>query len=39
MGIGVNARLLTPEAREYLLTSGTFGGSSFFFPISVGFDL
>jgi len=40
LGIGVNIRLLTIEAKvAYLPTPGSFGGSSFFFPISVGFDL
>ena len=40
VGIGINIRLLTIEAKvAYLPTPGTFGGNSFFFPISVGFDL
>ena len=40
VGIGVNIRLLTIEAKvAYLPAPGTFGGNSFFFPISVGFDL
>ena len=40
VGIGVNIRLLTIEAKvAYLPTPGTFGGNSFFFPITVGFDL
>lgn len=40
LGIGVNLRLLTVEAKvAYLPTPGAFGGSAFFFPISVGFDL
>ena len=40
VGIGVNIRLLTIEAKvAYLPTPGSFGGNSFFFPISVGFDL
>ena len=40
LGIGVNIRLLTIEAKvAYLPTLGSFGGNSFFFPISVGFDL
>ena len=40
VGIGINIRLLTIEAKvAYLPSPGTFGGNSFFFPISVGFDL
>jgi hypothetical protein len=40
LGIGVNIRLLTIEAKvAYLPTPGSFGGNSFFFPISIGFDL
>ena len=40
LGIGANLRLLTIEAKlAYLPTPGAFGGSSFFFPISIGFDL
>ena len=40
LGIGINIRLLTIEAKvAYLPTPGSFGGNSFFFPISVGFDL
>jgi len=40
LGIGVNIRLLTIEAKvAYLPAPGAFGGNSFFFPISVGFDL
>jgi hypothetical protein len=40
IGIGFNIRLLTIEAKvAYLPSTGTFGGNSFFFPISVGFDL
>ncbi len=39
-GIGVNIRFITLEAKvAYLPTPGSFGGNSFFFPISVGFDL
>ncbi|MHB8422790.1 MAG: hypothetical protein ACYC9S_09335 [Leptospirales bacterium] len=40
LGTGINVRLLTIEAKvAYLPTPGIFGGSSFFFPISFGFDL
>ncbi|MHB1287265.1 MAG: hypothetical protein ACYCYP_12065 [Leptospirales bacterium] len=40
LGIGINVRLITIEAKvAYLPVPGFFGGSSFFFPISVGFDL
>ncbi|WP_150113923.1 hypothetical protein [Leptospirillum ferriphilum] len=40
VGIGLNIRFLTIEAKvAYLPTPGSFGGNSFFFPISVGFDL
>ena len=40
LGIGINIRLLMIEARvAYLPTPGSFGGNSFFFPISLGFDL
>ncbi len=40
LGVGVNIRLLTLEAKvAYLPAPGAFGGSSFFFPISIGFDL
>ena len=40
LGIGVNIRFFTIEAKvAWLPSPGTFGGSSFFFPISVGFDL
>lgn len=40
IGIGINLRLLTVEGKvAYLPTPGSFGGNSFFFPISVGFDL
>ncbi|MHB1758243.1 MAG: hypothetical protein ACYCT9_12190 [Leptospirillum sp.] len=40
LGIGVNIRMLTIEAKvAYLPTLGAFGGNSFFFPISIGFDL
>ena len=40
VGIGINIRLLTIEAKvAYLPSPGTFGGNSFFFPITVGFDL
>ena len=39
-GIGVNIRFVTLEAKvAYLPTPGAFGGNSFFFPITVGFDL
>ena len=39
-GIGINVRLITIEAKvAYLPTPGAFGGNSFFFPISIGFDL
>ena len=40
VGIGVNILLLTIEAKvAYLPAPGAFGGNSFFFPVSVGFDL
>ena len=40
LGIGVNIRFLTIEAKvAYLPAPGSFGGNSFFFPISIGFDL
>ena len=40
VGIGVNIRFLTIEAKvAYLPMPGSFGGNSFFFPLSVGFDL
>ncbi|BAM06326.1 hypothetical protein [Leptospirillum ferrooxidans] len=40
LGIGINVRLITIEAKvAYLPTPGAFGGNSFFFPISIGFDL
>ena len=40
VGIGINVRLLTIEAKvAYLPAPGSFGGNSFFFPITIGFDL
>lgn len=40
LGIGINIRFVTLEAKvAYLPTPGSFGGNSFFFPISIGFDL
>ena len=40
LGIGVNIRFLTIEAKvAYLPAPGSFGGNSFFFSISIGFDL
>ena len=40
VGIGVNIRFLTIEAKVASLPMpGSFGGNSFFFPLSVGFDL
>ncbi|MGC8529631.1 MAG: hypothetical protein ACP5OP_05460 [Leptospirillia bacterium] len=40
LGIGVNLRFLMLEAKvAYLPAPGSFGGNSFFFPITVGFDL
>ena len=39
-GIGINIRMLTIEAKvAYLPAPGSFGGNSFFFPITIGFDL
>ena len=39
-GIGINIRMLTIEAKvAYLPAPGAFGGNSFFFPITIGFDL
>ena len=40
LGVGVNIRFFTIEAKvAWLPSPGVFGGSQFFFPVSVGFDL